>query len=176
MNAKDHIQALVDESLLRVEKIGTGNWYWCFGSDARHQCDRMKEQVLAEETTVESRVEALQLQLEEEKTKRGGDVTDDELIERAQLINDIEAVKIGTKILKDELAAYEDGDPTVLQKKYEQIQEMKDAAEVWTDNCYTLEGWMKDQLGMIKEEAVGLLRECYGSEFMEEQGGLADLS
>ena len=175
MNAKDHIQALVDESLLRVEKIGTGNWYWCFGSDARHQCDRTKEQILAEETTIGSRVEALRLQLEEEKTKRGGDITADELIERNQLITDIEAVKASNQILKTELAAYEDGDPSVLQKKREQIREMKDAAEVWTDNCYILEGWMKDQLGMIKEESVGLLRECYGSEFVEEQGGLGEL-
>lgn len=176
MNAKDHIQALVDESLLRVEKIGTGNWYWCFGSEASHQRDRVREQLLSEEATVRARVEALRLELVEEKIKGGGDVTDDELVERCELMSDIEIVKTRIQVLKVDLAAYEDGDPLVLQGKYEQIQEMKDAAEVWTDNCYILEGYMRNQLAMIKEESVGLLRECYGTEFIEEQGGLAELS
>ena len=35
MLVKDALQVLVDDSLLRVEKIGSGNWYWAFVGDER---------------------------------------------------------------------------------------------------------------------------------------------
>lgn len=35
MVVKDYLQALSGEGLIRVEKIGSGNWYWSFLSDAK---------------------------------------------------------------------------------------------------------------------------------------------
>lgn len=33
MQVKDYLQALQDDNKIRVEKIGSGNWYWSFPSD-----------------------------------------------------------------------------------------------------------------------------------------------
>ncbi|KAH9221616.1 meiotic nuclear division protein 1, partial [Leptodontidium sp. 2 PMI_412] len=30
MQVKEYLQSMQDENLIRVEKIGSGNWYWCF--------------------------------------------------------------------------------------------------------------------------------------------------
>jgi hypothetical protein len=35
MQVKEYIQNLSDENLIRVEKIGSGNWYWSFASDTK---------------------------------------------------------------------------------------------------------------------------------------------
>ena len=35
MAVKDYLQALQDDSLIRSEKIGSGNWYWSFPSDVK---------------------------------------------------------------------------------------------------------------------------------------------
>lgn len=35
MQVKDYLQALQDDNKIRVEKIGSGNWYWSFPSDEK---------------------------------------------------------------------------------------------------------------------------------------------
>jgi hypothetical protein len=35
MQVKDYLQALSDDNKIRVEKIGSGNWYWSFPSDEK---------------------------------------------------------------------------------------------------------------------------------------------
>lgn len=35
MGVKDYIQALQDDDLIHSEKIGSGNWYWSFPSEAK---------------------------------------------------------------------------------------------------------------------------------------------
>ncbi len=35
MQVKDYLTALVDDNKVRVEKIGSGNWYWCFRGDEK---------------------------------------------------------------------------------------------------------------------------------------------
>lgn len=43
MNVKDYLQALQDDALINTEKIGNGNWYWSFPSEAK----KKKEEDLA---------------------------------------------------------------------------------------------------------------------------------
>lgn len=35
MQVKDYLQSLSDDNKIRVEKIGSGNWYWSFPSDEK---------------------------------------------------------------------------------------------------------------------------------------------
>lgn len=39
MQVKDYLQALSDDNKIRVEKIGSGNWYWSFPSDEKKAKD-----------------------------------------------------------------------------------------------------------------------------------------
>lgn len=56
MQVKDQVQALCDEGLVRVEKIGSGNWYWAFGSDERRGREEMLASLRAEESKLEESV------------------------------------------------------------------------------------------------------------------------
>ncbi|KAJ5376614.1 hypothetical protein N7509_013500 [Penicillium cosmopolitanum] len=59
IQVKEYIQALTDENRIRVEKIGSGNWYWSFGSDERIQHERQLGRVKTEvEQARQSRTDA----------------------------------------------------------------------------------------------------------------------
>ena len=45
MQVKEYVQALIDDNKLRVEKIGSGNWYWCFGSEEKREKEKVKVQL-----------------------------------------------------------------------------------------------------------------------------------
>ncbi|RPB21331.1 hypothetical protein L211DRAFT_749717, partial [Terfezia boudieri ATCC MYA-4762] len=59
MQAKDALQALVDDSLLRVEKIGSGNWYWAFVGDERKRLVGMMKSLGDEREGLKRIVEGL---------------------------------------------------------------------------------------------------------------------
>ena len=37
MGVKDLIKELTDESKVKVEKIGSGNWYWCWAGEEANE-------------------------------------------------------------------------------------------------------------------------------------------
>lgn len=43
MQVKDYLQALSDDNKIRVEKIGSGNWYWSFPADEKKAKDAALE-------------------------------------------------------------------------------------------------------------------------------------
>lgn len=59
MLVKDHLSALVDEGLLLVEKIGSGNWYWTFGSAATREKKNVLEKMLVEKEKLATAVAEL---------------------------------------------------------------------------------------------------------------------
>ncbi|KAF8458687.1 meiotic nuclear division protein 1, partial [Terfezia claveryi] len=59
IQVKDALQALVDDSLLRVEKIGSGNWYWAFVGDERKRLIGMMKSLGDEKEGLKRVVEGL---------------------------------------------------------------------------------------------------------------------
>jgi Mnd1 HTH domain len=44
MAVKDFIKDLTDENRIHVEKIGSGNWYWCWaGEEGKQKRDVMNQ-------------------------------------------------------------------------------------------------------------------------------------
>lgn len=77
--------------------------------------------------------------------------------------------------LRQELAAYSEQDPVEMDKKKEETQKFRSDAEKFTDHIFSMEGWLKDSTSGDKELMSGILRECYGDNFDEEEGGLREL-
>src|SRR6187402_1164160 len=73
MQVKDYLQAIQDENLIRVEKIGSGNWYWCFMSDAKKAKENMINKLKAEESSMTPAIAETERQIEEEMGKREDD-------------------------------------------------------------------------------------------------------
>ena len=72
--------------------------------------------------------------------------------------------------LREELEGYSDMDPRALDSKRAQATKDKESATRWTENCWTVEDWLKRNLGVDRESLDGIQRQCYGSEYAEGEG------
>lgn len=64
---KDYLTALVDDNKIRVEKIGSGNWYWCFMGDEKKKKEGELRGWEKEVKGMEGRVGDLKGEVEGEK-------------------------------------------------------------------------------------------------------------
>lgn len=73
MHVKDYLQALADDNKIRVEKIGSGNWYWSFPSDEKKAKDTALEKAQAEYNKINATVAELQSKVDEAGAARAED-------------------------------------------------------------------------------------------------------
>ena len=93
---------------------------------------------------------------------------------REELLSSKKLLEVETEALRRELATYSDNDPTELERKVKDAAEWKIMADEFTDDIYSMEGWLKGQMG--GGEALDMmLQETYGKEYDEEVRGLKEL-
>lgn len=97
----------------------------------------------------------------------GGETREELLGLEKELGAEIEAIR-------RELATYSDNDPIELEKQVREAAEWKGTTEEFTDDIYSMEGWLKNQLGG-GEGLDMMLQETYGKEYDEEARGLREL-
>lgn len=165
MQVKDYLQALSDEGRIRVEKIGSGNWYWSFLSEEKKSRENVLGKLKEELSKVEGSLGELEEKVREANEKRG---EDDE--GRGQLISAKLELDGEVAVLRKELEGYKDGDPGEVERRRMEIQALKARAEVWTDNIGILEGYMLNLMGGDREKLDGMKRELYGAEYVEGEG------
>jgi hypothetical protein len=73
MQVKDFLQALSDDNLIRVEKIGSGNWYWSFPSDTRKSKESALRKAREEFDKANTAVAELQAKVDEAGAARTED-------------------------------------------------------------------------------------------------------
>ena len=170
------MQGLQDESKIRAEKIGSGNWYWAFISDdkiARQKALNVAQGAYDKALATDNE---LKNKLAEAETQRRGE---DQMLEeggetREELLGMKKSLEAETEALRRELATYSDNDPTELERKIKDAAGWKVTAEEFTDDVYSMEGWLKDNMGG-GEVLDALLQETYGKEYDEEVHGLKEL-
>ncbi|OGM40691.1 GAJ protein [Aspergillus bombycis] len=151
MQVKEYLHELADEGQIRVEKIGSGNWYWCFSGEEKRELERKVEQLQEEVDRLRSSTEELDRQL----AVRKREIEDDEKAlgpgERERLIRkNAELQKECQQLRKEWLAvsASMDGGKGIQEMK-DEVQEFQREAQMWTDNIYVLEGFMRKMVGAI---------------------------
>lgn len=175
MQVKDYLQAVQDENLIRVEKIGSGNWYWSFKSDAKKLKENQINNLKAEETKLTTAIADMEKQIEEEMTKREDD---DEMLEnggmnRQSLLETHEALLKEMEALDKELACYCDNDPTEILRKQEDTRRLKESAFRNTDNIEALESFISGLIG-DRNAMAQLMHTALGDEYVMGEG-LKDL-
>lgn len=124
MQVKDALQALVDDSLLRVEKIGSGNWYWSFVGDERKRLEGSMKSLGEEKEGLKRVVEGIKdaIGRERERIRREGGGED---------VSEFLAIATSLKKEKGNLEAqledYKDGDPTEVERRRGLISKNKAA-------------------------------------------------
>jgi hypothetical protein len=73
MQVKDYLQALSDDNKIRVEKIGSGNWYWSFPSDEKKAKEVMLERAQEEFNKANDALTELQAKVDEAGAAREDD-------------------------------------------------------------------------------------------------------
>ncbi|TLD39202.1 meiotic nuclear division protein 1 [Venturia nashicola] len=178
MQVKEYIQAITDENLIRVEKIGSGNWYWSFLSDEKIRKEQALEKALADKEKAAVTVTELQLKVDEAGAEREDD-EDDMLMEgggdrKTMTLKHAELEKDLAK-LRVELAAYKDNDPMEVENQRKAIVKDKLEVERYTEQIQAMEGWFKKQVGGDKEQMKVMKKEWYGDEYDEEEAALREL-
>ncbi|KAJ5615819.1 hypothetical protein N7537_000933 [Penicillium hordei] len=170
IQVKEYIQALTDEGQLRVEKIGSGNWYWSFISDEKHAQERQLGRMTMEVEKVRKSHTDAEAALAAEIMRRAEET--DEAHERGSLM----AKKAELQMEIDRVRTTEAQLPGPLNslKGVKQVQEelagFRQQALQWTDNIYILEEYLRKLASGDRQIIEGVLRECYGDEYVDEEG------
>lgn len=175
IQVKEYIQALTDEGNLRVEKIGSGNWYWCFGSEEKKERETKLSQLREEVDKARKSCEEAELGLATERRKRDEEQEQGEAEgkEREALCARKMELEMQLRQLRAEEAEWVDSSssgPGGVAKKKEEVDIWKREALMWTDNIYILEEYLRKLAGGDRELVEGMKRECYGDEYVEGEG------
>ena len=164
MQVKDYLQALTDESLIRCEKIGSGNWYWCFMSDAKKSKENIINGLRGEEGRLVEAIREMERGIEEEIVKQREDeeMLDVGGMDRKRLLEIHEGLVSKIEGLDRELALYCDNDPAEVMRKIEETKMLKESAVKWTDNIES----MYSHLVSIsdRDTAAGAMLQACGDE------------
>ena len=164
MQVKEYLQVLSDDGKIHVEKIGSGNWYWSFASE---ETARRTTELAKLKTEMELLTKAVG-ELEEKVSAARAERADGEAEgEREMLLSKQGFLTEEVGTLKKELASYANADPGEVKRKVKEAEMFKAAAERWTDNILSLEGYLSKMLGGDKQAMDELRRECYGAEYVE---------
>jgi Mnd1 HTH domain len=171
MQVKDVLQGLQDENLIRVEKIGSGNWYWCFTSDAKNLKENAINTLKAEESRLVTSIAVTERQIEEETVTRGehSEISEGSQMDRKALLEVYDALLKEAGILDGELSCYSDSDPTEVQRDMEEIKNLKASAIRWTDNIEALECMLGD-LTKDRHQTAEIMHHTCGDEYVPGEG------
>lgn len=176
MQVKDFLQALSDENQIHVEKIGSGNWYWAFLSEAKKE----KEALLARATDERDKAKAATADMQVKVDEAGAAREEDEDMlldpgaDRKSMITRHAELAKELEPLKKELAGYSENDPVEVEKKRERTMTCKKNAETLTDQIQSMESYMKKLIN-DREQLMNLKRDWYGDQFDEEEQGIREL-
>ncbi|WVF65996.1 hypothetical protein IAT40_000734 [Kwoniella sp. CBS 6097] len=131
-SVKEVLDDLVSDSLVQMDKIGTGNYFWSLPSAA----GATKNALLSK---TEKELESINAKIEEtRKGIKSAEKGRENTAERKQLISTLSEVNETSVSLKSELAAFGAADPVRYERKSQAVQVCKDAAVRWTDNAMVL--------------------------------------
>ncbi|XP_015596725.1 meiotic nuclear division protein 1 homolog [Cephus cinctus] len=144
-SVKEILQALVDDGLVRSDKIGTSIYYWTFPG----------ENITAIEHRVaegNKKIVELEFKLAKLKEEYNNEQTDKEdTAERQELLNEIAILQEKENELKKQISKFSDADPEVIAQINDKAQLYKDAANTWTDNIFALQSWCKRKFDIAEE-------------------------
>ncbi len=172
---KEYVQALVDDGKLRVEKIGSGNWYWCFPADEVNEKTRVLDGLKAEHEKLERNTTDLEEKVEE--VKKGREDHGDGGRGRDELMERLRELEMQVSALKKEEQGFLDAGVGGVERIKGEIEIWKKEAEMWTDGLHILEQYLERMTGGDRETILAVKKSVYESEPGEwsEEGGLREM-
>jgi len=178
MNVKPFLDRLQGENMVRVEKIGSGNWYWNFASDEKVKREDALRKARSEQEKLETAVQDLESKVAEATAARAED--EDEMLmeagqDRDSMLNLHADLSKELDAARTELAGYSNNDPVEIERRKAKLVEDRVLLEALTDAIYSMESWFKQRIGGDRAQMAGMKQRWYGTEYDEEAGGLRDI-
>ena len=137
MLVKDLLAGITADNLLETEKIGSSAFYW---SLPNRVYDAKLKQLEREKTNIENaknEINSLNQKIEDNKAIR---IENDERKKNLEELAELENQKKEyLKVLKD----FENKDPEKYEKYINTTKNMSQLNDLWVDNIFTIEQWMK---------------------------------
>ncbi|ODM23106.1 hypothetical protein SI65_00695 [Aspergillus cristatus] len=188
MQVKEYIQMLTDENLIRVEKIGSGNWYWCFGSDEKKaretRLSQLQKEVEKAQASYDEMRSCLAKQLAKRKAEANGgggeadgdgdgdgnneDERDTLQYQKGELEKEVQQLQAQWNAIMS--LSTGDGERKSVQEKKAELGTLRQTVQEWTDNIYILEEYLGKLAGGDREIIAAVQQECYGEEYVEGEG------
>lgn len=141
MSVKEILQELCDNDLVSFEKIGSGNFYWCFPSEAFNRRKVLEGKLEAQISELEAEISGYQAEIADLEPGR------EPCQERTELDAIIEQFSRQLAEIKAETSKYDSLNPEAIRKTQEQTKFALESANRWTDNVYTLKSWIVKTYG-----------------------------
>ena len=135
MIVKDILKDLCDNDLISSDKIGSGNFFWCFPSEDFNQRRLQEEKLTNQIQSYQEEIAQLEKEIQELQKGR------EDSAERDQLDSEIAVFEQQIAEIHKESSKYEKMNPEALKQTQRQTQIAFDSANRWTDNIYTLSSW-----------------------------------
>ncbi|KAJ8932410.1 hypothetical protein NQ314_014667 [Rhamnusium bicolor] len=136
-SVKDVVQKLVEDGLIDTDKIGTSVYFWAFPSKAVKSKKRKLEELQSKFEESNKKLKVIEKTVAESKeSKEDND-------KRNKILDEINDLELALHQAKKKLKNLEDNDPERYQAILKKTQELKDAANRWTDNVFAIKSWCK---------------------------------
>ncbi|KAI4456930.1 meiotic nuclear division protein 1 [Holotrichia oblita] len=140
-SVKEVLQSLVDDGLVDTDKIGTSVYFWSFPSKATNNRKRKLEETVGKYEEISKRLKTTTAEVEQAKIGKEGNK------ERDRLLDEIMDLQLERDELVKKCQDYEKNDPKIIQKIKSQLEDVKQAANRWTDNVFSVKSWCKNKFG-----------------------------
>ncbi|XP_021186097.3 meiotic nuclear division protein 1 homolog [Helicoverpa armigera] len=141
-SVKEVVQNLVDDHLVDSEKIGTSIYFWSFPSKAKNAKKRKLHDLQNEVQECSKKLKKTEDLIAHESIGR------EQCQERTEVLATLERLEKQEEKLKRELQKYRDSDPEYIAQLKTEIQDLKAAANRWTENIYILKSYIKNTFQM----------------------------
>jgi hypothetical protein len=146
-SVKEVLQSLVDDDLVRQERIGAANYFWSFPAEASTAARSDAARAAAEAEAREAEAARAEAALHEAKAARrrgeaGGGGAEAEEAARQAKVARIAELERAAAALRAELAARASSDPRHLAALRTGARCAADACSRWGDNCAALRDWL----------------------------------
>ncbi|KAK4538571.1 hypothetical protein CDCA_CDCA18G4596 [Cyanidium caldarium] len=144
-SVKEVLQCLVDDDLVNMDKCGVNTIYWCLPSES---VQKKRHRLAAIERAVADK-KALQQRLQEQvaEARRGREAS----AHREQVLERLQALDQQWSAREAELQELRRCDPEHLDALVRETATLKERANRWTDNLYTVRAYVRDQFGVQLE-------------------------
>ncbi|KYM96100.1 Meiotic nuclear division protein 1 like protein [Cyphomyrmex costatus] len=143
---KDVLQALVDDGLVRSEKIGTSIYFWRFPGENITTTERRIANTSKKLVEVEFKLEKLKEEIEKEKKLKN------DTEEKRKLLEEVEQLKKEEQEIQKQIAKFSSIDPEVIAEMDKKTKKYKEVTNIWTDNIFAIQSWCKNKFSISEQD------------------------